>query len=61
MPCLPVFIILLLLISSAPSVDARPKTKDDVSRASFHVNAKRDRQSRWMERDCCEERWCCFR
>nr|BAS23914.1 Conotoxin Superfamily T [Conus episcopatus] len=41
MRCLPVFVILLLLIASAPSVDARPKTKDDIPQASFQDNAKR--------------------
>nr|ATF27564.1 conotoxin [Conus andremenezi] len=41
MRCLPVFIILLLLIPSAHSVIAGPKTKDDVSLASFLDNAMR--------------------
>nr|ATF27817.1 conotoxin [Conus praecellens] len=48
MRCLPVFIILLLLIPSAHSVDARPKTKDDVPLASFHDNAMSPEQ-----RDLC--------
>nr|BAS24169.1 Conotoxin Superfamily T [Conus episcopatus] len=38
MRCLPVFVILLLLIASAPSVDVRPKAKDDMPLASFHDN-----------------------
>nr|DAZ85912.1 TPA_inf: conotoxin precursor T [Conus ebraeus]DAZ86071.1 TPA_inf: conotoxin precursor T [Conus ebraeus] len=41
MRCLPVFVILLLLIASTPSIDARPKTKDDMPLASFNDNAKR--------------------
>nr|UMA83543.1 conotoxin precursor T [Conus judaeus] len=41
---LPVFIILLLLIPSAPSADVQPKTKDDVPLASFLDNAKGTRQ-----------------
>nr|AGK23262.1 T superfamily conotoxin Eb5.4 precursor [Conus ebraeus] len=44
MRCLPVFVILLLLIASAPSVDARPKTKDGMPLASFHDNATRNLQ-----------------
>nr|BAS25221.1 Conotoxin Superfamily T [Conus episcopatus] len=38
MRCLPVFVILLLLTASGPSVDARPMTKDDVPLSSFHDN-----------------------
>nr|DAZ86531.1 TPA_inf: conotoxin precursor T [Conus judaeus] len=41
MRCLPVFVILLLLIASTPSVDAQLKTKDDMPLASFNDNAKR--------------------
>nr|AXL95749.1 conotoxin precursor superfamily T [Conus ermineus] len=60
MRCLPVFIILLLLIPSAPCVDAQPKTKDDMLLASFHDNAKRTLQRFWKKRDCCPEKmWCC--
>nr|AAG60410.1 conotoxin precursor [Conus pennaceus] len=40
MRCLPVFVILLLLIASTPSIDARPKTKDDVPLSSFHARPK---------------------
>nr|ATF27535.1 conotoxin [Conus andremenezi] len=50
MRCLPVFIILLLLIPSAPSIIAPQKTKDGVSLVSFHGNAKRTLQ---RERKCC--------
>nr|ATF27543.1 conotoxin [Conus andremenezi] len=72
MRCLPVFIILLLLIPSAHSVDARPttkddvplayfharpKTKDDVPLASFHDNAMRPEQRRCRCRP--GQRWCC--
>nr|ATF27797.1 conotoxin [Conus praecellens] len=53
MRCLPVFFILLLLIPSAPSVHAKPKTKDDVSLASFHGKAKRIPQRLLREIDCC--------
>nr|BAS23939.1 Conotoxin Superfamily T [Conus episcopatus] len=61
MRCLPVFVILLLLIASAPSVDARPKTKDDIPQASFQDNAKRsfrDNAKRALQtlmdiRECC--------
>nr|BAO65640.1 G107_VD_Superfamily_T_precursor_conopeptide [Conus geographus] len=59
MCCLPVFVILLLLITSAPSVDALPKTRDDVPLASFHggYNARRILQRRqgW----CCKENIAC--
>nr|AGK23231.1 T superfamily conotoxin Tr5.2 precursor [Conus terebra] len=48
MRCLPVFIILLLLIPSAPSTDVQPKTKDDVPLASF-----RDSVKRILQRQCC--------
>nr|AGK23238.1 T superfamily conotoxin Ca5.5 precursor [Conus caracteristicus] len=53
MRCFPVFIILLLLISSASNVDAQQKTKDDASLASFQDNARRTLQSLWMTRGCC--------
>nr|AXL95425.1 conotoxin precursor superfamily T [Conus ermineus] len=35
MRCLPVFIILLLLIASAPSVDVQPKTRNSMTRTSL--------------------------
>nr|ATF27530.1 conotoxin [Conus andremenezi] len=54
MRCLPVFIILLLLIPSAPNVHARPKTKDDVPLASFHDNAERTLLRQWNKRTCCQ-------
>nr|BAS25011.1 Conotoxin Superfamily T [Conus episcopatus] len=60
MRCLPVFVILLLLIASTPSVNARPKNKDDMSLASFHDNAKRTQHVFWSKRNCCiYENWCC--
>nr|UMA82597.1 conotoxin precursor T [Conus ebraeus]BAO02114.1 Mr_precursor_040 [Conus marmoreus] len=74
MRCLPVFVILLLLIASAPSVDARPKTKDDMPLASFHArpktkddmplasfhdNAKRILQILQDRNACCIVRQCC--
>nr|Q9BPE4.1 RecName: Full=Conotoxin Ts-011; AltName: Full=Conotoxin TsMRCL-012; Flags: Precursor [Conus tessulatus]AAG60414.1 conotoxin scaffold IX precursor [Conus tessulatus] len=62
MHCLPVLVILLLLIASTPSVDARPKTKDDVPPASFHGadDANRILQTLWNLRGCCEDKTCCF-
>nr|AGK23228.1 T superfamily conotoxin Mi5.3 precursor [Conus miles]AGK23234.1 T superfamily conotoxin Tr5.5 precursor [Conus terebra] len=60
MLCLPVFIILLLLIPSASSVDVQPLTKDDVPLASFLANARRTLQSLWMTRRCCPKKpYCC--
>nr|UMA83218.1 conotoxin precursor T [Conus judaeus] len=53
MRCLPVFVILLLLIASAPSVDAQLKTKDDVPLASFHANVKRTLQ-KLLNKRCCQ-------
>nr|BAS23838.1 Conotoxin Superfamily T [Conus episcopatus] len=58
MRCLPVFVILLLLIASAPSVDARPKTKDDIPQASFQDNAKRILQVLESKRNCCRLQVC---
>nr|P0C638.1 RecName: Full=Conotoxin Pu5.3; Flags: Precursor [Conus pulicarius]ABS01337.1 T-1-conotoxin pu5c precursor [Conus pulicarius] len=60
MRCVPVFVILLLLIASTPSVDATQKTKDDMSLASFHDNAKRILQTLRNTRSCCPEEPCCF-
>nr|ATF27801.1 conotoxin [Conus praecellens] len=54
MRCLPVFIILLLLIPSAPSVDARPMTNDDVPLASFSDNAQQTLQ-RLGKNVCCTD------
>nr|BAS24903.1 Conotoxin Superfamily T [Conus episcopatus] len=45
MRCLPVFVILLLLIASTPSVDALLKTKDDMPLASFRDDVKRTLQT----------------
>nr|P0C906.1 RecName: Full=Conotoxin Leo-T1; Flags: Precursor [Conus leopardus] len=59
MRCLPVFIILLLLIPSAPSVDAQPKTEDDVPLASLHDNAKLTLQGLWDKRCCPNLFYCC--
>nr|BAS23174.1 Conotoxin Superfamily T [Conus episcopatus] len=53
MRCLPVFILLLLLIASAPCFDARPETKDDVPLSSFRDNAKRALQTLMDIRECC--------
>nr|Q9BPF9.1 RecName: Full=Conotoxin TxMRCL-04; Flags: Precursor [Conus textile]AAG60398.1 conotoxin scaffold IX precursor [Conus textile] len=61
MRCLPVFVILLLLIASTPSVDAQLKTKDDMSLASFHDNVKRILQIRTTEECCPFIVGCCSR
>nr|P0C636.1 RecName: Full=Conotoxin Pu5.1; Flags: Precursor [Conus pulicarius]ABS01335.1 T-1-conotoxin pu5a precursor [Conus pulicarius] len=54
MRCVPVFVILLLLIASTPSVDARPNPKDDVPLASFHEDANGILQMLWKKgRSCC--------
>nr|DAZ86865.1 TPA_inf: conotoxin precursor T [Conus judaeus] len=53
MRCLPVFIILLVLIASAPSIDSRPEAKDYTSLASFRDNAKRTLQRIFDKRECC--------
>nr|BAS24148.1 Conotoxin Superfamily T [Conus episcopatus] len=55
MRCLPVFVILLLLIASAPSVDVRPKAKDDMPLASFHDNPL---QIRMVDTRCCPSHPC---
>nr|BAS23374.1 Conotoxin Superfamily T [Conus episcopatus] len=52
MRCLPVFVFLLLLIASTPSVDALLKTKDDMPLASFRDNVKRILRTRSTE-ECC--------
>nr|DAZ86534.1 TPA_inf: conotoxin precursor T [Conus judaeus] len=52
MRCLPVFVILLLLIASAPSVDAQPKTKDDVPLVPLHDNIKSTLQT-LRKKFCC--------
>uniref|UniRef100_W4VS88 Conotoxin n=1 Tax=Conus victoriae TaxID=319920 RepID=W4VS88_CONVC len=62
MRCFPVFIILLLLIASAPSFDARSKTEDDVPLSSFRGNGKRIlRNLRDNKTVCCKRgTLCCF-
>nr|BAS24857.1 Conotoxin Superfamily T [Conus episcopatus] len=52
MRCLPVFVILLLLIASTPSVDALLKTKDDMPLASFRDDVKRTLQTLLNKRFC---------
>uniref|UniRef100_W4VS35 Conotoxin n=1 Tax=Conus victoriae TaxID=319920 RepID=W4VS35_CONVC len=59
MRCLPIFVILLLLITSTPSVDARLKAKDNMPLASFHDNAKRTLQTRLINTRCCPGQPCC--
>nr|DAZ86869.1 TPA_inf: conotoxin precursor T [Conus judaeus] len=55
MRSLPLLIILLLLLPSAPSADVQPKTKDDVPLASFLDNAKGT-----LQRGCCPDiAMCC--
>nr|BAS23286.1 Conotoxin Superfamily T [Conus episcopatus] len=53
MRCLPVFIVLLLLIVSAPGFDARPKTEDDVPLSSFHEDLQRTVRTLLDIRKCC--------
>nr|BAS25207.1 Conotoxin Superfamily T [Conus episcopatus] len=59
MRCLPVFVILLLLTASGPSVDARPMTKDDVPLSSFHDNTKSILQRIWSKSTCCDIKFYC--
>nr|BAS24676.1 Conotoxin Superfamily T [Conus episcopatus] len=59
MRCLPVFVILLLLIASTPSVDALLKTKDDMPLASFRDDVKRTLQTFLNKRFCCQYFECC--
>nr|Q9BPG5.1 RecName: Full=Conotoxin VnMRCL-012; AltName: Full=VnMRCL-03; Flags: Precursor [Conus ventricosus]AAG60392.1 conotoxin scaffold IX precursor [Conus ventricosus] len=59
MRCLPVFVILLLLIASAPGVDAQPKTKYDVPLASRHDFAKKTPKRLSKPRDCCRRNFLC--
>nr|UMA82594.1 conotoxin precursor T [Conus ebraeus] len=59
MRCLPVFVILLLLVASVPSVDALLKTKDDVPLASSHANVKRTLQILRDKRFCCRTQEVC--
>nr|Q3YEH1.1 RecName: Full=Conotoxin LeDr192; Flags: Precursor [Conus litteratus]Q9BPG6.1 RecName: Full=Epsilon-conotoxin TxVA; AltName: Full=Conotoxin TxMRCL-011; AltName: Full=Epsilon-conotoxin TxIX; Flags: Precursor [Conus textile]AAG60390.1 conotoxin scaffold IX precursor [Conus textile]AAZ85407.1 LeDr192P [Conus litteratus] len=59
MRCFPVFIILLLLIASAPCFDARTKTDDDVPLSPLRDNLKRTIRTRLNIRECCEDGWCC--
>nr|UMA83225.1 conotoxin precursor T [Conus judaeus] len=59
MRCLLVFVILLQLTASAPGVDGRPKTEDDVSLSSVSDNAKITLQTLWDKRCCPPEIWCC--
>nr|UMA82590.1 conotoxin precursor T [Conus ebraeus] len=59
MRCLPVFVILLLLIASAPSADARLKTKDDMPLASSHAKVKRMLQILRNKRCCITMELCC--
>nr|AGK23149.1 T superfamily conotoxin S10.1 precursor [Conus striatus]AGK23225.1 T superfamily conotoxin S10.1 precursor [Conus striatus] len=58
MRCLPVFVILLLLIASAPSVDAQLKTKDDVPLSSFRGHAKSTLRRLQDKQTCCGYRMC---
>nr|BAS24813.1 Conotoxin Superfamily T [Conus episcopatus] len=60
MRCLPVFVILLLLIASTPSVDALLKTKDDMPLASFRDDVKRTLQTLLNKRFCCQYFECCY-
>nr|P0C641.1 RecName: Full=Conotoxin Pu5.6; Flags: Precursor [Conus pulicarius]ABS01340.1 T-1-conotoxin pu5f precursor [Conus pulicarius] len=57
MRCVPVFVILLLLIASAASIDAQQKTKDDAPLTSLNDNAL---QQHWNKRCCPRKIWCCM-
>nr|DAZ86867.1 TPA_inf: conotoxin precursor T [Conus judaeus] len=59
MRCLPVFVILLLLLASTPSVDALLKTKHDMPLASSYDNEKRTLQTLLNKRLCCPFLECC--
>nr|Q3YEE8.1 RecName: Full=Conotoxin TeAr154; Flags: Precursor [Conus textile]AAZ85412.1 TeAr154P [Conus textile] len=60
MHCLPVFVILLLLTASGLSVDARPKTEDDVPLSSFRDNTKSTLQRLLKRVNCCPiDESCC--
>uniref|UniRef100_A0A5P8I0R1 Conotoxin n=1 Tax=Conus magus TaxID=6492 RepID=A0A5P8I0R1_CONMA len=55
---LPVFVILLLLTASGPSVDAGLKTKDDVPLSSFRDNAKSTLRRLQYKQACCGFKMC---
>nr|QFQ61104.1 conotoxin superfamily T [Conus magus] len=58
MYCLPVFLILLLLISSAPSAPPQPRNKDRVHLVSLLDNQKQILQRDWN--GCCAKKaGCC--
>nr|ADZ99324.1 conotoxin Im5.5 [Conus imperialis] len=59
MYCLPVFIILLLLIPSAPSVDVQPITKNDVILDSLRNVATKPLQRLLNTRCCIKFHPCC--
>nr|BAS22908.1 Conotoxin Superfamily SF1 [Conus episcopatus] len=53
------FLPVFFFLSPSPSVDARPKTKDDIPQASFQDNAKRILQVLESKRNCCRLQVCC--
>nr|AMP44628.1 conotoxin [Conus betulinus] len=59
MRCLPVFIILLLLVASAPSADVQPKTKNSMTLASLRDFAKKGRKNLWRRSECCIRNFLC--
>nr|Q9BPG1.1 RecName: Full=Conotoxin Vn5.3; AltName: Full=Conotoxin VnMRCL-022; Flags: Precursor [Conus ventricosus]AAG60396.1 conotoxin scaffold IX precursor [Conus ventricosus] len=61
MHCLPVFVILLLLIASAPGVDVQPKTKNFMTRASLRDFAKKTPKRLSKLRGCCPRSFLCCR
>nr|AXL95505.1 conotoxin precursor superfamily T [Conus ermineus] len=60
MRCLPVFIILLLLIASAPSVDVQRKTRNSMTRASLRNFEKKSIEVLKEKGPCCfSNPYCC--
>nr|BAO02244.1 MrIA_precursor_1 [Conus marmoreus] len=58
MRCLPVLIILLLLIASAPGVVVLPKTEDDVPMSSVYGNGKSILRGILRNGVCCGYKLC---
>nr|DAZ86872.1 TPA_inf: conotoxin precursor T [Conus judaeus] len=59
MRCLPAFILLLLVVSSAPGVDVRSKTKNIVTLASLRDFAKKTLKRISPLAVCCPRRFPC--
>nr|DAZ86873.1 TPA_inf: conotoxin precursor T [Conus judaeus] len=59
MRCLPAFILLLLVVSSAPGVDVRSKTKNIVTLASLRDFAKKTLKRLSTQPECCPRNFIC--